>query len=158
MVGPASPLLVKGGTLVFRYLTKPIGDVIRGRAVRSPSVRRLVIWYAQGWHRIAHRVNRRFFGIEKKDIKPLDEKIAVEKGSRFIANVLGETFVFLTVVAMYLVYDLYNTQREEEKNAKELAYRDGVNKLIGEQRQDMMQLRTDILRLQSAMFEQSKKI
>jgi len=157
MVGPASPLLVKTGTLAFRYITKPLGDVIKGNAARSPLVRRFVITYAQSWHRFTHKVNRRFLGLEKKDVKPLNEKAAVDKGSRFIAHVLGETFVFLTVVAMYWVYDLYNTERENEKQAKVKAYQDGVSQLIEEQRNEILQLRRDILRLQLAMLKESQQ-
>ncbi|KAL7669029.1 hypothetical protein ACOME3_009701 [Neoechinorhynchus agilis] len=118
--------LIKLGAIFAKQISKPIANMVKDKATRSPQFRKYAcIGPAQFYHWIDVKVRMRALGLHKgfeRDgkVKPLSEEAAVQLS----ADLLGESVVLLiAVLTLYLEYSRRSRNEAEKVDETDKIFR-----------------------------------
>ncbi|XP_074662184.1 putative OPA3-like protein CG13603 [Tubulanus polymorphus] len=107
--------VIKLGTLVIKQISKPLAAMLKRRAKQSPLFGRYVCKPpAQFYHWMDTKLKMRLMGLGNiKEVKPLNEELAIELG----ADLLGEVIIFSVAVGtLYFEYWRQNKNAQEKED------------------------------------------
>eukprot|EP01083_Nonionella_stella_P253898 873219_1 len=119
-------LAVKVFSLIAKTLTKPLAKRIVVFADKHQSVKRICNQAGQLRHRAITRMEVRLLGHKIKEIKPLDESIAITDG----ADLIGEGLIFSVAITLLLAEYTRSEGVKARARAKSRAEHDAEMKAI----------------------------
>ncbi|EJD45654.1 OPA3-domain-containing protein [Auricularia subglabra TFB-10046 SS5] len=137
---------IKIATLIIRTIAKPISASLKEQARQHPKFRELCVGLAQRMHRTEIRMRYHLLGQERKAVRPLNEKTAVDNG----ANAIAEGFLF-SVAASLIIAESWRSSRKESKR------REGVADSIEDLATGMQELRKSVEDLTTRLNEERER-
>lgn len=107
-------ITVKLTTLLIKTVSKPIGNVLKTQAKQHVFFKKICIKIAQLIHSKENKLKMSLLGEKKSNIRPLNDKQAIENGASF----LSEVFIF-TVAGSLIFYEGHRNRmksREERES------------------------------------------
>eukprot|EP00898_Chlorokybus_atmophyticus_P000199 jgi/Chlat1/117/Chrsp1S03217 len=147
--------LAKLGTLVIRTLSKPLAQRVKKEAVNRPGFRKVIVGFAQAYHRINVRLARQLYGGQEaqEQIRPLNEERAIQNAADFI----GETVIFSIASGVVLFEYNRSSQKERRKDDQLRQDREAVRAQVDLQEQQVKQLQQRVAELEQCLQNQHDK-